>query len=300
MTKAELVYDAKATLGEGPSWDAASGLLYWVDIAGGRIHRWSPSDGTDTYAEIGQMVGAAVPDTSGGLTLAAQHGFYRYDLLTRKLAPLGDPEEGLPNNRFNDGKCDSRGRFWAGTMDMIGDSPSGALYRLDGDGRTAKMLTGISCSNGIAWSPDDRIMYYIDSPTRRVVAYEFDAESGNLGSGRTVIELAKDEGVPDGMTSDAEGNLWVAQWGGSCVSRWNPVTGKRLSKVELPAAKVTSCVFGGPRLDELYITTARIGLSEEELREQPLAGGLFRYKAGVQGMPTYSYKVETEGQFNDD
>ncbi|QHW35531.1 SMP-30/gluconolactonase/LRE family protein (plasmid) [Paenibacillus rhizovicinus] len=286
MGKAELVLDVKAMLAEGPNWDAENSILQWVDIPAGRIHWYNPSDGSDKYHEIGQFLGAAVQDTRGKMILAAQHGFYRYDPDSRLLEPLADPESHMPSNRFNDGKCDRKGRFWAGTMHMNGDSPTGALYCLHPDLRMSKLLTGVSCSNGITWSPDQRLMYYIDSPTRQIAAFDFDVETGTITNSRTVVEIPSDEGIPDGMTSDMEGNLWVAQWGGWRVSCWNPSTGKRLAVIDVPAALVSSCTFGGSGLDELYITTARMGLDGEQLRKQPGAGGLYRYKAGVRGMPS--------------
>jgi len=289
MAKAELLLDARATLGEGPGWDAGTGTLIWVDILEGRIHRYRPKDGHDEWKAIGQFVGAAVPRAAGGLMVAARNGFFRYAWETGSLEPVLDPEPHRTDNRFNDGKCDSRGRFWAGTMAMSGAEPAGALYRLGTDGRVTTMLTGVSCSNGIAWSPDERTMYYIDSPTGRVEAFDFDPAEGTIANRRTVVEIPPGEGIPDGMTSDAEGRLWVAQWDGWQVSCWDPATGKRLEVVDVPAARVTSCVFGGERLDELYMTTARTGLSDAQLREQPEAGGLFRYRAGVRGMPTHVY-----------
>jgi sugar lactone lactonase YvrE len=289
MDNLELVLDAKATLGEGPSWDADKGLLYWVDILESRIHAFDPKTGMDTAYEIGQYVGAAVPDRGNGLIVAARDGFFRYDLKTRELQAISDPEPGISGNRFNDGKCDAKGRFWAGSMEKTEQQPLAALYCLHPNYEVEKKLTDITTSNGIAWSPDHTKMYYIDSPTRRVMAYDFDLETGRLGQGTIAVTIPEGEGKPDGMTADLEGMIWVAQWDGYCVSRYNPATGERLLKVEVPAARVTSCVFGGDRLDELYITSARTGLPEEELRERPLSGGIFRLKPGVQGMPSYPF-----------
>lgn len=287
--KLELVWDGKAELGEGPAWDHRSGQLVWVDIQGKRVHLYDPAQGTNRTIQLDQRVGAAVPREQGGLVLALENGFHTLDLETKRLTKLIDPESDKPGNRFNDGKCDGAGRFWAGTMDMKENSPAGALYCLEPDGTLRKAAQGITTSNGLAWSPDQRTMYYIDSPTRRVTAYEFSLETGEIRNPRTIITIPAGEGLPDGMTVDEEGMLWIAQWDGWQVSRWNPDTGAKIDSIPVPAARATSCTFGGPHYDELYITTARIGLSEQELAEQPHAGGLFRLKPGVKGKPTCFY-----------
>jgi len=286
---AELFIDARSTLGEGPCWDRQSGCLYWVDILERNVHVHYPATGQSASIAVGSYVGAAVPRASGGLVLALQDGFYTYDFTSGAVTALAIPEQEHPGNRFNDGKCDPKGRFWAGTMSLRDEPGQGALYCLDIDGRVRQVLPGVTCSNGIAWSSDGGTLYYIDTPTRRVAAYPFDMNSGELGVPRTVAVIPADEGYPDGMAIDSDGMLWVAQWDGFCVSRWDPNTGERLLKVKVPAARVTSCVFGGERLDELYITTARCGLSEDELKRQPHAGGIFRFQSDVTGAPSYAY-----------
>ncbi|MEM3844841.1 MAG: SMP-30/gluconolactonase/LRE family protein, partial [Candidatus Parvarchaeota archaeon] len=181
------------------------------------------------------------------------------------------------------------GRFWAGTLNLEEKDPLGALYKIERNHSVTKMVDKVTISNGIAWSPDNRIMYYIDSPTKRVDAFDYDVESGTISNRRTVVEIPDNSGVPDGMTSDSEGMIWIAHWGGWKVSRWNPYNGKLIEVVNVPVERVTSCVFGGDNLDELYITTARRGLSKKDLRKQPNAGGIFRYKTHTKGMPTYFY-----------
>ncbi|OXM83550.1 SMP-30/gluconolactonase/LRE family protein [Paenibacillus rigui] len=285
----ELVLDAQAQLGEGPCWDERSGLLYWVDIAGKKVHAFNPLDRSDRSVALDQMVGAAVVREAGGLVLAMEQGFYTLDWDTEQLTAIQDPEPGQAGNRFNDGKCDAAGRFWAGTMDKKEQGPAGALYCLESDRTVRKAIEGVTVSNGLGWSPDGRTMYYIDSPTKRVVAYDFDVETGSLTHRRTVVTIPADGGFPDGMTVDAEGMLWVAQWGGWQVSRWNPYTGEQLTAIPVPVERASSCAFGGANLDELYITTARIGATEEELAKQPHAGSLFCVKPGVAGLPTYRY-----------
>jgi len=289
MEPVQVVLDAKVMLGEGPSWESDGKRLYWVDIVGKQLHVYDPETDSDEAFDIGQMIGAVVPRKSGGVVLALQNGFHTYDFETKQLTLIGDPEEGISNTRFNDGKCDAAGRFWAGTMSMDGTPGLGSLYCLDTDGSIRKAFGNVTCSNGIAWNPDNTVMYYIDSPTRQVVAYDFELATGSLSNPRVAVQLSEDDGVPDGMTSDEEGMLWVAVWGGWRVSRYNPATGEQLAKVDVPAEQSSSCAFAGEGLDVLYITSARTGISEEGLAAQPLAGGLFRVKTDVKGAPTYAY-----------
>lgn len=286
----ELIADAQLTLGEGPSWDAENGLLYWVDIEQYRVYTYDPAKGELRHRDVGQYVGAVAPRQGGGLVMALQHGFYTYDPATDTTKLIAEPEAHLPNNRFNDGKCDPAGRFWAGSMSLVGESGTGKLYRLDSDGTATPMVDGVSCSNGLAWSPDQQTMYYIDTPTMQVVAYTYDIDTGDIRDSRTAVRFERGMGAPDGMTIDAEGMLWIAHWGGWRVSRWNPNTGEKLTEIAVPAAHVTSCVFAGTDLTELYITTARTGLDAAALEQQPQAGGIFRVKTDVKGMPTYSYQ----------
>jgi sugar lactone lactonase YvrE len=285
----ELVLDAKATLGEGAIWHARAERLYWVDIEPGRLHIFNPLDGSDRAFELGQMVGTVVPRTRGGVMLALQHGFAAFDPQTGRLQPWCDPEEQLPRNRFNDGKCDPAGRFWAGTISLDREPRAARLYCLEPNGRVHTRLEGVTNSNGIAWSLDYATMYYIDTPTRQVTAFDYDLATGGLGNPRTVIAVPADSGKPDGMTIDAQGMLWIAHWEGGCVGRWDPHGGALLATVPVPARRVTSCAFGGPDLDELYITTARIGLTESDLVLQPHAGGLFCARPGVGGVPAFDF-----------
>lgn len=288
--EAELLLDVKVLLGEGPSWDEATQRLYWVDIEGCAVHLYDPSSGLDRTIEVGQMVGCVVPRRAGGVLLAMHHGFYTLDLATGNLQPILDPEAGLPENRFNDGKCDSRGRLWAGTTRVSHDQPSGALYCLDTDLTCHRRIADVWISNGLAWSADDRTLYFIDSPSGRVDAFDFDIDSGEVSNRRTVIEIPAGTGSPDGMTIDEEGMLWIALWDGWRVTRWDPRAGQLIGEIPMPVARPTSCVFGGPNLDQLYITTARTRLPATSLANQPLAGGLFRSVPGVRGVRTHAFK----------
>ncbi|MDO7905894.1 SMP-30/gluconolactonase/LRE family protein [Paenibacillus sp. JX-17] len=290
--------DAKAELGEGPCWDAERGRLLWVDIEGFNLHVFDPETGRNDTYHIGQYVSAVVPYQGDEVLVTLAEGFHRLNLANGELIKLVDPEQKKPRNRFNDGKCDPAGRFWAGTMSLDGVQGEGALYCLEPDGRLRMMLDGVSTSNGLGWSLDAATMYYIDTPTRRVDQFDYNLDKGNLAHRRPVIRLTEEMGYPDGMTMDAEGMLWIAEWGGGRVGRWNPSTGQLMSVIELPADQVTSCCFGGAELDELYITTARSGLSAERLEETPLAGALFRVKPGVKGLLStpYGYAPGTDLQ----
>jgi len=266
-----------ALLGEGPVWDPVRGELVWVDIDRGLVHRRRDGKGCTSLA-VGQPVGCAVPRAAGGLALALRDGFALLPddgAEPRVVAPV---EAQRSDTRMNDGACDSRGRFWAGTMSLVGDTRSAALYRLDRDLTVTRVLPGLSISNGIGWSPDDRLMYHVDTPRRRIDVYEFDAASGAVGGRRAAIAVAAEQGRPDGLAVDAEGGVWVALWAGAAVQRYTP-DGRVDARVELPVSQVTSCCFGDPELDTLYITTAARGAEGE-----PLAGSLFSCCPGVRGL----------------
>lgn len=284
VKEAELVLDSRNELGEGPVWH--DGAFWWVDINGGTLNRLSPAAGATKAWQIGEMVGAAVPAADDRFVVALQTGLAFLDLETGTLARICDPESDQPDARFNDGKCDAAGRFWAGTLSS-GDTSS--LYRLDTDLSCHLMAGGISCSNGLAWNEAGDTMYYIDSPTRTVDAFDFDLDSGAICNRRVMVDCGEMPGVPDGMAIDREGMLWVAFYGGGRVVRCDPVKGKAVNTIMVPAPKSTSCCFGGVDLDELYITSARQGTSPEELKEFPCAGGVFRVSLDVPGFPAVPF-----------
>lgn len=279
--QAHLLLDARATLGEGAIWHPVEKKLYWVDIEGRELHIYDPATGRDRELPTGEKVGTVVPVQDGGVLLALQNGIHKMSLPGGELTFLVDAEKDSAI-RYNDGKCDPAGRFWVGTIAGQGEA---ALYRVNRDGTIHRQLDNITCSNGIVWSADKKTMYYTDTPTMEVMAFDYDDATGSISNPRVVITVPGDMGGPDGMTIDSEGKLWVAHWGGSCVARWDPLTGELLQKIEVPGPHVTSCAFGGEGLDTLYITTARDGLSEEQLRNYPLSGGLFAVKPGVSGVP---------------
>jgi sugar lactone lactonase YvrE len=286
QTIAELFLDARATLGEGALWDSKHRTLYWVDIIEKKLFVFDPSTKKNRAIDVGQFIGTVVPRQSGGVMLALHHGFFALDLETEKLTPIADPEKDLPDNRFNDGKCDPAGRFWAGTMSLVGKKNTGSLYRLDTNLSVHRMLDSVTTSNGITWSLDAKTMYYIDTPTRRVDAFDYDNETGAIKNRRPVVTLPETDGYPDGMTIDAEGMLWVAHWAGGRVSRWNPSSGKLLQTISLPVSRVTSCAFGGEKLDQLFITTAQIGRAGQmPPHHEPHAGAIFVAQPGTTGTP---------------
>lgn len=286
----ELVLDVKATLGEGPCWDRAKQLLYWVDILEKKVNIFNPVTNENRAIQLEQYVGAIVPRNIDEAVLVLENGFYFLNYSTEEVILIDEPERHLENNRFNDGKCDAYGRFWAGTMDKSSAEEQGALYCLDTKRKVKKKLDKVGLSNGLAWSPDNKFMYHIDTLTKKVSCFNFNIETGDIENPIDIITFPEGEGFPDGMTIDEEGMLWIAHWGGSKVSRWNPKTGKQLTAIDIPALNVTSCVFGGKELNELYITTARTGLSEEQLNNYPLSGGLFRIKLDIKGSPTFSFR----------
>jgi sugar lactone lactonase YvrE len=243
-----------------------------------------------------RYIGCIVLREKGGAVLALQDGLYFLDTDTGATCRFVNPEEAVQGNRFNDGKSDSAGRMWFGSMSMAanegdGNVPaSGSLYCLEANLNVRSILGGITISNGLGWSPDDTLMYYIDSPTRTVDAFDFDPESGSISSRRAVVRIPESSGIPDGMCVDNEGMLWVAQWGGRGVSRWDPVTGKMIGFIPVPVVNVTSCAFGGPDLDDLYITTSSIGRAEGKGLMGPRPGALFRARPGVRGLATHRFK----------
>ncbi|MBC8350670.1 MAG: SMP-30/gluconolactonase/LRE family protein [Planctomycetes bacterium] len=290
MSEASLILDVRATLGEGPIWDTRESVLWWIDINECRLHRFDPATNRNEAFEIGQRVGTVVPRASGGLMLAVQDGFATYDPEIRKLGVVADPEAHLPQNRFNDGKCDPAGRFWAGTLELVEeDMTAGTLYCLYPDGRVEPRVPDVGISNGIVWTSDKETMYFIDSPTRRVDAFDYDNETGEISNRRTAIALPEGMGYPDGMAIDSEDKLWVALWAGWGVARFDPITGDLLEKIDVKASQVTACAFGGPGLRDLYITTARRDLDDEALKAQPDAGGMFHIKLDVAGVPSSEY-----------
>ncbi len=282
-TAVKVVVPGGAELGEGPTWDPVTARLIWVDIFGGVVHFFDPASGQDSIQAVTDGPGVAIPCRDGGLVLAAGHGFSFLDPNGEQRS-IVELAQGDVVARMNDGNCDSAGRFWAGTTGIHEEDGAGSLYRLDPDLSVEKVLDGVTCSNGIDWSPDERIMYYVDTGVRRIDMFDFDLDRGTIADRRPFAIIDDGDAYPDGLTVDAEGYVWLALWGGSAVRRFAP-DGSLERTISLPTTNITSCAFGGPGLDELYITSAREGLSTRQLEEEPYAGALFACAPGVVGRP---------------
>ena len=280
----EVVLDARAELGEGPRWDPGEQRLLWVDIMAGRVHAFRPDKGACRNVGVGKPVGALAGARDGSLVLAVADGFARLDFKSGATTMLAAVEADRPQNRMNDGACDPAGRFWAGTMALDESPGQGALYRLDPDLTVHTMVTSVTISNGIDWSLDGRRMYYVDSPTRRIDVFDLDGQSGGITNRRPFATIPAEAGIPDGLTVDADGFVWLALWGGAALRRYAP-DGTLERTVPLPVSHPTSCAFGGAALDELYVTSARRPLSVEERKREPEAGSLLRLRPGVKGRP---------------
>jgi sugar lactone lactonase YvrE len=284
--EAHCVADVKATLGEGPVWVAAEQALYWVDIEGRKIFRLG-QDGQRNEWPTPFRAGSIAPRAAGGFIGGTDQGLAAIDLAAGRFDIFADPEHDRPQNRFNDGKVDRAGRFWAGSMDDSKRQASGALYRVDADRTIARLDDDYRIANGPAFSPDGRTMYHNDTGRNRTYAFDL-SEDGAASNRRLFLRHDRSGGHPDGMTVDSEGCLWIAFWGGWCIRRFSP-SGRCLRTIRLPVEQPSSCAFGGPALDRLYVTSARESLSDEQLHMQPSAGGLFMLEAGVTGLAEMTF-----------
>lgn len=267
--------------GEGPIW--WQGSLYYVDIEGHSIHRYTPLTGEERSWPVGQRVGTVVPRRQGGLVAAGDHGFFYLDEQTGEITAIADPESDRPNNRFNDGKCSPDGYFFAGSISLVKQAGDAALYRLAADGSVSCALSGVTNSNGIAWSADGSICFYIDTPRRSILA--FDYASGTLCGEREVVSTRHIEASPDGMCIDVDGNLWVAFCHGACVCCFDPRTGEELRRIDFPCLETTACCFGGEDGSDLYVTT---GVHRSVVEAD--AGRLWVVRGlGVRGAKTHAF-----------
>ncbi|HTW25822.1 MAG TPA: SMP-30/gluconolactonase/LRE family protein [Acetobacteraceae bacterium] len=281
MTEIVCVLDAGAELGEGTFWDAQAQRLWWVDIWGRAIHCFDPATGEDVVYPTPRDIGCVAPRRAGGLVVTLADGFHVFDPATGEFTPIGDPEADRPETRFNDGKTDRQGRFWSGTVFEAPPRPAepvGALYRLDPDLSCHRMVDGIISSNGLAFSPDSRTLYFADSQGGFVWAFDFDAATGDLANRRVFVDFRDSDGCADGATVDAEGCYWSTWPESGKVCRFDP-DGSLMQSIHLPTSIPTCCEFGGPALDILYVTTARL----RKLTTSP-AGALFAIDAGVRGL----------------
>jgi sugar lactone lactonase YvrE len=285
----------RSMLGEGPVWDAANHTILWVDIMGCAIHELNMKSNALRSISTPSMIGSFALCTDGNILAAMQDGFIFIDRITGAVSPLSDPEAAFPDNRFNDGKTDPAGRFWAGSMSLSGEKGTGNLYMVDQQLNVKKQIENVSISNGLCWSLDQRSFYYIDTPTMEVVCYDYDNQTGEITNKTTVITIPAKEGYPDGMTIDSEGMLWIAHWEGWQVARWDPSTGNKIDSIHLPVSLVTSICFGGENMDDMFITSARVGLTDEQLAEEPLAGSSFIIsKTGFKGFTFPAFNLSQQ------
>jgi sugar lactone lactonase YvrE len=278
----EPVFMVKPKLGEGPVWDDREQVLYWLDVFLPAINRFDPATGTNIAVRLEQPIYAMALRATGGAIGSFADGIGFLDLDQGAIEIIGDPKAGRAVN-FNDGKCDRRGRFWTGTMAKDWSTPIGGLYCADPSRRISQMDDDIVLSNGLGWSPDNRTMYFTDFGRRVIYAYDFDIETGAIRARRPFIEIPAEAGFPDGMTVDAEGCLWVAHWDGWRVTRYGP-SGEALQIFRMPVQRPTSCAFGGPDLSVLYVTSARMGLTDDALESTPLAGSIFAIQTDTAGL----------------
>lgn len=276
------IADVKANVGEAPVWVARDQALYWVDNKGKKIFRLD-EDGQCRAFDAPFQICCIAPKQSGGFIAGTDRGFAEVDLDAGRFEVIGNPQEEPPGNRFNDGKTDPQGRFWSGTMDNDEEAASGSLYRLDPDLRWNRMDSGYKVTNGPAFDPSRGRMYHNDSARQTIFAFDL-SDSGELSNKRVFAQFGEGDGYPDGMTVDSDGHLWVCFWDGWCLRRLS-LDGEIMERIEMPVQRPTSCAFGGPDLDRLYVTSASRGIDEGSLQMQPCAGGLFLLETGARGVP---------------
>ncbi len=280
---AELIIDCQNQLGEGPVWDYEQQQLYWVDFDACTVFVFDPVTEKLSTIRTKNRVMVVIPTNTRHLLLAQERSVQIYDPENEKIINSRELDVGWPDNRCNDGKCDAQGNLWIGTMNNQAKPGAGSLYRLGAGLTEHRMLKNLTVPNGLAWSNDGRRFYHIDSHDRCVQCFNTNPTTDGLDVPIFSFDTSGLPGLPDGMTIDAEGKLWIAQWGGACVGRWDPGTGQLLHKISVPAALTTSCTFGGENYDTLYITSSRKYARAEELAMFPLSGGLFAVKPGVNG-----------------
>ncbi len=288
--KVSLAYKTNAQLGEGAIWNYKTKELYWVDIEGKSLNIYNPKTSTNRVLETPSRIGTVVPKNDGKVLVALEDGIYNINLHTGKSSLFLNMKEELIGIRLNDGKCDPSGRFWVGSMHFDQIKGKAKLFCIKNKSEFETKIDSVTISNGIVWTSDYKTMYYIDTPTAQIKAYDFDNETGNISNGRIAVEIPETLGYPDGMTIDEDDMLWVGMWNGNAVIRFNPNTGKVIQKIEVPAHNITSCAFGGETLETLYITSARVDMTEEELKQYPLAGSVFKIKPGVKGVKSSFFK----------
>ncbi|BAU15233.1 SMP-30/gluconolaconase/LRE domain-containing protein [Leptolyngbya sp. NIES-3755] len=286
----QIVVDARARLGECPVWNVDRQQLFWVDVYNHRVHQFDLATSQDRFFDVGDAACAIALSSENRLLIALRDRLAFLNIESGEITPFYQFKFPYPNTRCNDGKSDSKGRFWIGT---ISEAPKQAeLYRYDPDGSIRVMETELTISNGLGWSPDQSTFYLTDSIQHQIYAYDFDVEAGTIQNRRTLIDLSEEEVEPDGLSIDTEGNLWTALWNGWCIACFD-ASGQELKRIKLPVQRPTSLTFGGSELHDLYITTASVGLSQKEIQQQVSAGDLFRLATDSSGMPSFISSIES-------
>ena len=284
LPQVDCVLPAAALLGESPVWCTVDKVLYWVDIKRPAVHRFHPATASCKTWPMEEEVTSIGLRQLGGAIVSLRSSLATFDFQTGEVAKLPGPIVHQPDMRFNDGRCDRRGRFWVGSLHEARHPETASLYRFDPGGRHTEMVAGVTISNGLAWSLDNRTMYFADSWTRTIFSFNFDLDSGTLRDKKVFVQLPEGDGVPDGATVDAEGFLWSATFDGGCVTRYAP-DGRKDRVIKMPVQRPTSCAFGGPHLQDLYITTAAHLPGRREWSRSPVDGALFRCRLGTPGLP---------------
>ncbi len=286
----EKVCGIRCKLGEGPCWDGSNQILYWIDIIKKNIHSFNFNNNKTKTINLEKYIGSIGLRRNGGIVAALQDGFYFIDEKTGEAELIKRVKDNSDHKRFNDGKIDALGNFWAGTVSYDEEQPIGILYCLKSDFKLLKFFNGITISNGITWSSDNKKMYYIDTPTMKVDIFDFNIESNYLGNRKIAFEIPKDIGYPDGMTIDIEDKLWIAHWGGHKVCRWDPITKKIIEIIKIPVKRVSCCTFGGKDLSELFITTASVGFTENLTDNiERDSGCIYKVETKTKGLESFKF-----------
>lgn len=284
----EVAVEIKTDLGEGPIWDSGTATLVFVDSNAGGIYRFDPTRNHLSRTDVGTTIGVAIPRLAGGFVASSIDGLLEVTENSGRARLLLPIEQDRPLNRMNDGKCDSHGRLWSGTLSVRFERGAGSLYRIDPNLSLVRAVEGVRVSNGIAWSPDETLLYFNDTLSRGVDVFDYDTGSGSLSNRRRFVEIEREIGLPDGMAVDTEGCVWVALFHGGQVRRYSP-DGAWIGVVSLPVARVTSCNFGGPDLEDLYITTADLKICDDGKPHEREAGFVFRCRPGMKGLPSHKF-----------
>ena len=292
--RVELLHEAQHTLAEGPLWDYKNNTQYWVDILEKRVCGLKMEGGEYFEYTLDKEIGTIALTSTSELLLAMSDGVYFFNPKLNSLRFIEGSKPPDSDQRYNDGKCDAAGRLIAGTTSLSGRPKQGFLFQMEYNGNELirkTLLEGVSISNGLCWNDDNTVMYYIDSPTGEISAFEYRLSDGSLGNKKIFARISPEEGVPDGMTIDQQERLYIAHWGGAKISVWNTENGERVDELSVPAPHVTSCTFGGEDLSELIISSARTGISQEQLENNSLSGSLFRYRSSTRGRRANVFKV---------